>query len=259
MAENQHIKVGKQCTRFEGVILWEEYFITLQLEWMLGNYLLWKMKYSSAGWRWKRRAAKSPLQSAVLAVSLSHNLRVEWWTNFTVITLSLALQQALQSLHSDRTNANSSSISCSLEFSYTASESKSAQLQHSELNAVQTLKIPFTWIPDTNSCNGLHSAPLTDFKSLLPPPRLGAKKILELPYCQYPQPHQSSVFTELPSIFSSWTFNLFFNFRIRGSSCKCQSLNQQRSSALSVERREKSVCGIQTWNLWWLNTHKKIV
>lgn len=103
------------------------------------------------------------------------------WINFQVIILSLTLQQALQSLHSDRTNANITNISCSLEFSYTGSESKSAQLQHSELNAMQTLEIPFTWIPDTNSCNGLHSAPLTHFKSLLPAPTLEAGKILELP------------------------------------------------------------------------------
>lgn len=78
MAEDQHIKAGKQSNKFEGVILWEEYFISLQLELMLGNYLLRKMKHSSVGWRWKKRAAKSPLQSAILAVSLSHNLSVEW-------------------------------------------------------------------------------------------------------------------------------------------------------------------------------------
>lgn len=36
----------------------------------------------------------------------SNNLTVEWGTNFQVIVLSLTQKHALQSLHSDRTNAN---------------------------------------------------------------------------------------------------------------------------------------------------------
>lgn len=206
---------------------------------MLGNDLLWKMKHSSVG-----RDGKGGLQHLCS--------KLQFWLFPGLTNLS-----ELPSDHSFLKTSTSSAIS--------SSRGDKCKHHHQLLPAAQLHQLrkqsssapAFRAKCYANIKNPIH---LNSWHKLLH----WSQHHSQTPkaFCQLPgwklrsfwsclnasilSPIISQVFTELPSFVSSWTLNLFY-FRIRGSACKCQPLNQQRSLTLQslqwcVRRKEKSVC-----------------